>query len=327
MNGTYWLGAILGTLCVGVLLAPGRLSANLAWRIALLVGPAIGVAIWGLRRHLPESPRWLLTRGYEAEAERTVAAIERDVAARGYVLPPVDPRQTLALRATRPLGYATLARVLFAAHPSRAFLGAMLMASQSFLYNAIFFTYGLVLTHFHGVDAADVPRYFYPFAIASFLGPLTIGRWFDTLGRRPMIAGTYIGAGVLLAVSGWLFRIGVLGPVTQTLAWSVVFFVGSAAASSAYLTVSEIFPLEVRSQAIALFFAIGQIVGAVGPVVFGMLIGDQAHPDPTRLFAGYAFAAAMMVAGGVAEILFGVGAERASLEDVATPLSVLAAEG
>src|SRR5262249_13967511 len=162
--------------------------------------------------------------------------------------------------------------------------------TQSFLYNAIFFTYGLVLTHFYGVQPADVPHYFYLFAIGNLLGPLTLGRFFDTIGRRQMITATYVVSGVLLAVSGHLFPIPALA---QSLRLSASFFVGSAAASSAYLTVSEIFPLEIRSQALAFFFALAQLVGAAGPSIFGQLIGDVEHPDPARLLYGYLFAAAM----------------------------------
>jgi MFS family permease len=269
---------------------------------------------------LPESPRWLLTRGHELEAERMVAGIEAEVEALGHRLPPVDATANLILRAMPPMGYGTLARVLFGTYPSRSLVSVALMASQSFLYNAIFFTYGLVLTHFYEVPPSQVPRYFYAFAVGNLLGPLLIGRLFDTVGRRRMIAGTYIAAGVLLAVSGHLFARGALTATTQTLCWSAVFFVGSAAASSAYLTVSEIFPLEIRAQAIAFFFAIAQVVGAAGPWIFAGLIGDETAPSPARLVRGYEVAAAMMVLGGVVEALLGVEAARRSLEDVATPL-------
>jgi MFS family permease len=197
------------------------------------------------------------------------------------------------------------------------------MASQSFLYNAIFFTYGLVLTHFYAVPESAVPHYFYAFAIGNLLGPFTLGRFFDTVGRKRMITATYVTSGVLLAVTGHLFAHGLLTPTTQTLCWSVVFFVGSAAASSAYLTVSEIFPLEIRAQAIALFFAIAQVVGAAGPWIFGHLIGDQANPDPARLLVGYWFAAVMMITAGLIEARYGVECAGVSLENVATPLSAV----
>src|SRR6058998_994540 len=194
------------------------------------------------------------------------------------------------------------------------------MISQSFLYNAIFFTYGLVLTHFYGVPSPAVPKFFFAFAAGNLLGPLTMGRLFDTIGRKQMIAGTYGASGLLLAVSGYLFEVGALNAVTQTVLWSVIFFIASAAASSAYLTCSEIFPLEIRAQAIALFFALAQICGAAGPWIFGHLIGDQQHPDPTRLFFGYEVAALLMVVAGAVAALIGVRAERTSLEEIAAPL-------
>src|SRR5262245_13840252 len=321
INGTYWLGALLGALAETVLLDPALLPVNVGWRLGLLIGPLIGVGIWTLRRALPESPRWLLIRGRAAEAERTVARIEHELVERGYELAPVDGTMALEVRPTRPMGYLTLAQTLFARYPTRSVLSLALMCTQSFLYNAIFFTYGLVLTHFYAILPADVPHYFYLFAIGNLLGPLTLGRFFDTIGRRQMITATYVVSGVLLAVSGHLFTIGALTARTQALCWSATFFVGSAAASSAYLTVSEIFPLEIRSQALAFFFALAQLVGAAGPSIFGQLIGDVEHPDPARLLYGYLFAAAMMIAGGLTEAVVGVKAERAPLESLAAPLS------
>jgi len=323
INGTYWLGALIGALGEYVLLNPRLLPIDLGWRIGLFVGPLIGVLIWRLRGALPESPRWLLMHGYAEEAERTVTEIERQVEASGHELAPVDDRKALEVRALRPLGYVTLGKVLLGAYPSRSVLSLSLMISQSFLYNAIFFTYGLVLTHFYDVPGPAVPKFFFAFAAGNLLGPLTIGRLFDTIGRKPMIAGTYAASGLLLAVSGYLFAVGALNAVTQTVLWSVIFFIASAAASSAYLTCSEIFPLEIRAQAIALFFAIAQICGAAGPWIFGHLIGDQQRPDPTRLFYGYLFAAVVMVYAAVLEALIGVKAERASLEDIAQPLSAV----
>ena len=323
INGTYWLGALIGALGEYVLLNPRLLPIDLGWRIGLFVGPLIGVLIWRLRGALPESPRWLLMHGYAEEAERTVTEIERQVEASGHELAPVDDRKALEVRALRPLAYVTLGKVLLGAYPSRSALSLSLMISQSFLYNAIFFTYGLVLTHFYDVPGPAVPKFFFAFAAGNLLGPLTIGRLFDTIGRKPMIAGTYAASGLLLAVSGYLFAVGALNAVTQTVLWSIIFFIASAAASSAYLTCSEIFPLEIRAQAIAVFFAIAQICGAAGPWIFGHLIGDQQRPDPTRLFYGYLFAAVVMVYAAVLEALIGVKAERASLEDIAQPLSAV----
>ena len=322
INGTYWLGAIIAAAAEAILLDPRLLPPDLGWRLGLLSGPLIVGLVWRHRRALPESPRWLLTRGHEAEAERLVTGIEAEVAARGHVLPSVDPARTLALSAAPPMGYGTLAAVLVRTYPSRSLVSLVLMASQSFLYNAIFFTYGLVLTHVYAVPASHVPRYFYAFAVGNLLGPLVIGRLFDTLGRRRMIAGTYVASGLLLVLSAQLFARGVLTATSQTVCWSAVFFVGSAAASSAYLTVSEIFPLEIRAQAIAFFFAIAQVVGAAGPWIFAALIGDQANPSPGRLVRGYEFAALMMMVAGLVEAVYGVEAARRSLEDVATPLSI-----
>jgi len=320
INGTYWLGAIIGALGEYVLLDPKILPIDLGWRIGFFLGPLIGVLIWRLRSALPESPRWLLAHGCAEEAERTVAEIERQVEASGHGLTPIDERKALEVAAQRPFGYIALGKILLATYPARSVLSLSLMASQSFLYNAIFFTSGLVLTHFYGVPGSRVPEFFFAFAAGNLLGPLTLGRFFDTIGRKPMISATYAGSGLLLAVSGYLFKIGALNAITQTALWSVIFFFASAAASSAYLTCSEIFPLEIRAQAIAFFFAIAQLCGAAGPWIFGHLIGDQRNPDPTRLFEGYMFAAVIMVQAGVVEALIGVKAERVALEDIAEPL-------
>ncbi|MFC4009836.1 MFS transporter [Nonomuraea purpurea] len=325
VNGTYWLGALLATSATFVLLHPGGpLAPDLAWRLGFVVGPVIGLLIWRLRRHLPESPRWLMTHGREQEAERVVAGIEREIERKGRVaLPPLSDEQAIEVVPERRAPMAQVARTLFRTYPERSVLSASLMICQSFLYNAIFFTYALVLTHFYAVPAGEVPKYMFAFTVGNLLGPLILGRLFDTVGRRQMISGTYITSGLLLAVTGWLFKQGALTATTQTVLWSVIFFIASAAASSAYLTVSEIFPIEMRAQAISLFFALGQVAGAFGPTVFAALIGDQAHPDPTRLFYGYCFGAAMMVFAGVVEILFGVKAERASLESIAAPLTAV----
>ncbi|WP_157245836.1 MFS transporter [Nonomuraea typhae] len=327
VNGTYWLGALLATSATFVLLDPGGpLDPDWAWRLGFLIGPVIGVLIWGLRRHLPESPRWLMTHGREDEAEGVVAAIEKEVEREtGAELPPVPEEQAIEVVPQKRLPLIEVARTLFRTYPRRSFLSATLMICQSFLYNAIFFTYALVLTHFYGIEAGDVPVYMFAFALGNLIGPLTLGRLFDTVGRRQMIAGTYITSGTLLAVTGWLFERGALTATTQTVMWSVIFFIASAAASSAYLTVSEIFPIEMRAQAISIFFALGQVVGSFGPAIFGALIGDQAHPDPTRLFWGYLFAAGMMIFAGIVEILFGVKAERTALEHVAEPLTAIEA--
>jgi MFS family permease len=217
-------------------------------------------------------------------------------------------------------GYLSLLRVLFKQYPSRSVLGAALMITQSFLYNAIFFTYTLVLTTIYGVPKGDAPLYLIAFAVGNLVGPLTIGHLFDVIGRRKMIAGTYLLSGALLAITAVLFNAGVLNAITQTIAWCIIFFFASAGASSAYLTVSEIFPLEIRAQAIAVFFAIAQCFGAIGPVFYGHLIGEG---DPSKLFIGYLIGAAVMVVGGVVEVFLGVDAEGMSLEHVAAPLSAV----
>jgi MFS family permease len=319
VNGTYWLGAILGTLGTFVLL--NQVDVSIGWRLGFLVGPLLGAAIWGLRRHLPESPRWLIMHGREQEAEENIAFIEREVQASGQVLAPVDEGKMIEVKATEKHGYLSLIKVLFTRYPARSVLGASLMITQSFLYNAIFFTYTLVLTKFYGVDSSDAPLYLIAFAVGNLAGPLLLGTLFDTLGRKLMIAGTYILSGLLLAGTAFLFEAGALNAMTQTIAWSVIFFFASAGASAAYLTVSEIFPLEVRAQAIAVFFAIAQCFGAIGPVFYGSLIGEG--EDPHKLFLGYLIGAGVMIFGGIIESWLGVRAEQQSLEDVATPLSAV----
>ncbi|GII63886.1 MFS transporter [Sphaerisporangium krabiense] len=321
VSGTYWLGAMIGTASTYVLLNPDILPINVGWRVGLLIGPALGAAIWTLRRHLPESPRWLLMHGHPEEAERAAASVERAVAASGRPLPPVDASKTLEIRPRGAPSYAEIARVLVREHPRRTVLGATLMISQSFLYNAIFFTYVLVLGTYYGVTPHDASKYLFAFALGNLAGPLVLGHLFDTLGRRAMISGTYLLSGALLAGTGWLFKQGALTATTQTLLWSVIFFFASAAASSGYLTVSELFPLEIRALVIAMFFSIAQGFGALGPAIFGALIGEPGHADPDRLFYGYAFAAAMMIAAGLVALALAVNAEGRSLEDLTPPLA------
>jgi MFS family permease len=320
VNGTYWAGSILGTL--GALLFLHTLPVSLGWRLGFLLGPALALVILYVRRNLPESPRWLLMHGRVEEAERNIAEIEELARKSGHQPAPVDNSNAILIKPTT-ASIAAVLRVLFVKLWRRSVLGASLMITQSFLYNAIFFTYTLVLTKFYGVDAANAPIYLIGFALGNLLGPLTIGRLFDTVGRKQMIASTYILSGVLLAGTAYLFDLGVLNALTQTIAWCVIFFFASAGASAAYLTVSEIFPLEVRAQAIAVFFAIAQCFGAIGPVFYGHLIGDGSNP--TRLFAGYLIGAGVMVIGGIVEIVLGVRAERRPLESVAQPLSAVPA--
>jgi MFS family permease len=296
------------------------LSLSVGWRVAFLLGPVLGLVILVVRRNLPESPRWQVMHGRERAAEESISYIEHEVEESGTHLPPVDQNKAIELTPTANIGYFRLLRVLFKEYPSRAFYGASLMITQSFLYNAIFFTYTLVLTNFFHVSASSAPLFLIAFAVGNLAGPLTIGHLFDTWGRKKMIAGTYILSGVLLAITAALFQAGVLNAVTQTICWCVIFFFASAGASAAYLTVSEIFPLEVRAKAIAVFFAIAQCFGALGPVIYGALIGTGEHTGP--LFYGYLLGAGVMVVGGLVAAFIGVSAEGKSLEDVATPLAM-----
>jgi MFS family permease len=319
VNGTYWAGAILGTIVT--LWVLNHVAPFWGWRVAYIVGPVLALVIIYVRRNLPESPRWQIMHGREEAAEVSIREIEDHVMATTGSLPPVDESKQLEIHPTKRIGYAHLVATLFRQYPTRSVLVAALMITQSFLYNAIFFTYGLVLEFFFHVKATDTAYYFFAFAAGNLAGPLTLGRLFDTIGRRQMIAGTYITAGVLLAISAELFRDGTLNATTQTLCWAVVFFFASAGASAGYLTASEVFPLEVRAQSIAVFFAIAQCFGAFGSHWYGHLIGNGT--DRNSLFVGYLVGAVAMVLGGVAAIFFGVAAEGKSLEDVATPLSVI----
>src|ERR1700751_3278737 len=325
VNGTYWGGALLGT--VVTLVALNHISTSLGWRVAYLVGPVLALVIIFVRRHLPESPRWQIMHGREKEAEASIAEIEADVAATEGEAPPVDPRREILILPTKQIGYRALVKTLFQPSPSRSIYGATLMITQSFLYNAIFFTYGLVLEFFFNVSPGNTPYYFMAFAFGNLLGPLTIGRLFDTIGRRKMISGTYLLSGILLVITAQLFKAGALNAVTQTLCWTVIFFFASAGASAGYLTVSEIFPLEVRAKAIAVFFAIAQCFGSLGSHLYGHLIGTG--KDPNSLYWGYLLGAGAMILGGVVAAFLAVDAEGKSLEDVAKPLGVIggSAEG
>ncbi len=319
VNGTYWAGAILGTIVTLWLL--NHIAPAWGWRLAYIVGPVLAFVIIYVRRNLPESPRWQIMHGREAAAEVSIREIEEQVERTKGPLPPIDESKELEIRPTRHFGYLELLKTLFQHYPKRAVLVAALMITQSFLYNAIFFTSSLVLEFFFHVPATHTSYYFFAFAAGNLLGPLTIGRLFDTIGRKPMIAGTYITAGVLLVITAFLFKAGALNATTQTLCWAVVFFFASAGASAGYLTASEVFPLEVRAQSIAVFFAIAQIFGAFGTHWYGHLIGNGT--DRTSLFIGYMVGAGAMIAGGVIAIFFGVAAEGKALEDVAKPLSVI----
>ena len=317
INGTYWLGAIIGTFATFLLLSSVRTGEG--WRIAFLVGPALAFVILFVRRNLPESPRWLTTHGREQEAEEAIRRIEEAAIRDGQHLEPVPANSGITIMPEKRYGYLTLLRLAFRQYPKRAFLGATLMITQSFLYNAIFFTYALVLTEFYHVSNNAVPLYGLAFAVGNLAGPLLLGHLFDTLGRKKMIAGTYLISGTLLAFSAWLFAAGVLQAAGQTFIWIVIFFFASAGASAGYLTVSEIFPLEIRAEALAVFFAIAQIVGAVGPAFYGALIGNGTNR--ANLAIGYLVGGGIMIIGGVVEATIGINAEGKSLEEIAPPLT------
>ncbi|SAK71975.1 MFS transporter [Caballeronia catudaia] len=318
INGTFWVGAGIGAAGSIVLLHPGLLPPDWGWRACFLIGALLGLTILLMRMWVPESPRWLITHNRAEEARQIVEEIEAHFREHGVQIPdtPVKPLRLHAREAT-PL--REVFHTLFRAHRSRSLVGLTLMTAQAFFYNAIFFTYALVLTDFYHVPGDHIGWYVLPFAAGNFLGPLLLGRLFDVLGRRRMIAFTYAMSGVLLTISGWMFMHGMLSVTTQTIAWMVIFFFASAAASSAYLTVSETFPLEIRALAIAVFYAFGTALGGIiGPTLFGQLI-DTHQRGP--VFAGYLLGSFLMIAAAVVAGIWGVAAERKSLEDVARPLS------
>ena len=316
INGSYWIGAAMGSAATLVLLDPARVPVAYGWRLAFGIGALLGIIVIIFRQWIPESPRWLMIHGRNEEAERIVDEVERTIAPER--LPAHDAPPT-RIRTRTHTPWREIWNTIVHQHRRRSLLGFVLMLAQAFFYNAIFFTYGLVLMRFYGVPAERVGVYLLPFALGNVLGPFVIGHLFDTIGRKKMIAATYAISGVLLALTGWLFQAGMLTAQTQTLAWTLIFFVASAAASSAYLTVSEIFPLEIRAMAIALFYAIGTLAGGVGaPVLFGWIIGTGSRDG---LAIAYTVGAALMIGAAVVEMWIGVSAERKSLESVAAPLS------
>lgn len=319
INGTYWAGAIIGSFVSLIFL--NAFPINVGWRLAFLMGPVLALVVIIVGRTLPESPRWLMSHGRVDEAEQELAKIEDNARQHGQVLEPLDDSKAISLVPDQKYGYLVFLRLVFREYPKRAVLGATLMITQSFLYNAIFFTYALVLTEFYGVSATKVPIYGLAFSIGNLLGPLLLGPLFDTVGRKKMISGTYLISGVLLAISAWMFGADILDATTQTLVWVIIFFFASAGASSAYLTVSETWPIEIRAEAIAVFFAIAQIFGAIGPFFFGWLIGDG--QDRTGLVVGYVIGGLIMVIGGIVEIAFGINAEGKSLEDITKPITAV----
>ncbi len=319
INGSFWLGAALGALGAVVVLDPAVINPEIGWRLAFVTGGVIGIGVLFLRRFIPESPRWLMTHGQPEEASRVVGQIEARVEREtGAALPPVPPGR-LRLRRHQGGWFLPSLRVLAVDYRSRTVLGVALMGSQAFCYNAVLFTYALVLTRFYDVPSQQVGWFMLPFALGNFAGPVLLGRLFDSLGRRTMITATYALAGILMAGVGVAFSRGWLDATQQTVAWTIIFFFASAASSSAYLTVGETFPLEVRAVAISVFYALGTAVGGIaGPTLFGALIQTGSRDE---VMLGYLLGGGLMVGAAVVEAFLGVDAEKRSLEEVAPPLS------
>ena len=318
VNGSFWLGASLGALAVPFLLDRNLFSADVGWRLGFGIGGILGLSILLLRRFVPESPRWLVTHQRQQQAEQTVRTIEAEVEARtGNRLPP--PEGTIEVHPRKVFGLELIFSSMLGKYRNRSFLALTLMVAQSFLYNSVFFTFGLILAHFYHVPEQRIGFYLLPLAIGNFCGPLFLGSLFDTVGRKKMIAGTFAISGVLLLITAYLFAAGLLSEITQTVAWVSIFFFASAAASSAYLTASEIFPLETRALAIACFYALGTAIGgSASPILFAWLIQSGSS---ARVSAGYVLAAALLLFAAVTEWKFGIDAEGKSLESIADPLS------
>jgi MFS family permease len=322
INGTYWAGAAAGALLS--VAALHIFSPLLDWRVCFGLGFILGLAILIVRRSVPESPRWLFIHGREQEAEEVTQDIERQVEeSTGVKLEKPDPDDTIKIKQRKSIGLWEITKAIVSTYPKRTVLGLSLFVGQAFLYNAILFGYATLLSKFYGVSTADAPYYLVAFAAGNLLGPILLGSLFDSVGRRPMIAGTYILSGILLVITGYLFDKHQLNATSLTIAWSIVFFFASAGVSAAYLTVSEIFPMETRALAIALFYAVGTgIGGIIGPQLFGRLIPTGKTSD---VFVALIVGAVLMILGGIAEILFGVKAERRRLEHIASPLTEVGA--
>lgn len=324
INGSYWLGTAFGAVLTVFLLNTAIFPADIGWRLAFGLGAVLGLVILIVRRNVPESPRWMFIHGRDEDAEKLVGEIEKQIEAdTGETLEAVPDDRSLTIRQRRSTGFGEIARTAVLRYPKRFVLGLSLFIGQAFLYNAVFFTYALVLTKLLGVPDDLAPWSLVPIAIGNFLGPLLLGRFFDSIGRRVMITTSYVGSGVLLVATGVLFGSGVLDAFWLTVCWVVVFFFASAGASAAYLTVSEIFPMETRAMSIAFFYAVGTgLGGIIGPILFGQLIGYGV----SAVAIGYFIGAGLMIAAGLVELFLGVNAEGRSLEDIATPLSARSAK-
>jgi Arabinose efflux permease len=319
INGSFWLGALGGSLLSVVLLDTDVLPRDVGWRVSFGLGVVLGFGVLLVRRHVPESPRWMFLHGRAEEADRIVGAVEREVVREtGRPLP--EPAGEITVRRQYGVGFGEIARTLVRTYPRRAVLGLALFVGQAFLYNAVTFGFGAILAAFYDVPSGSTGYFFAVIALGNFLGPLLLGPLFDTWGRRPMIAGTYLLSAGLLFATAWLFGRGLLTAATLTACWCVVLFFASAGASSAYLTVSEVFPMETRAMAIAFFYAVGTAAGGIsGPLVFAGLTESGAVADTVLAFC---LGAGVMAVGGVTAAFLAVPAEGRSLEDIATPLSV-----
>jgi MFS family permease len=320
INGSFWFGAMLGALLSIVALNESIFPGNVGWRVSFGLGVVLGAVILLVRRHVPESPRWLLIHGREEEAEEIVSGIEERVREEtGAELPEVAEDSMITIHQRRTIGFGEIARTLVRSYPKRSVLGLSLFIGQAFLYNAITFGYATILIQYFDVPSAHTGYYYAVIALGNFMGPVLLGRLFDTVGRKPMIAGTYILSGTLLLVTAVLFARGALSATTTTACWTVVLFFASTGASSAYLTVSEVFPMETRALAIAFFYAVGTAIGGItGPQLFSRLI---ASGDDKQVALAFAIGAVLMIAGGIVALAFGVKAERRSLESIAKPLT------
>jgi len=318
INGSYWLGATAGALGALVLLDTSIFAPDIGWRVAFLIGAVLGVGILIVRRHVPESPRWLFIHGRDEEAERIVGEIEDEVRAEtGEELE--EPGDSITVRQRRTISFRVIASTAFKTYPRRTALGFALFVGQAFIYNAVTFGLGTFLVEFYDIDDGRAPLYIALFAFSNFLGPLLLGRLFDTVGRKPMIAGSYLGSAAVLTVLTVLFANGTLGLWGFMALLLATFFLASAGASSAYLTVSEIFPMETRALAIAFFYAIGTAVGGItGPFIFGKMIESG---EPSQAAIAFYIGAGVMAIGGIVELFLGVKAEGKELEQIAEPLT------